>query len=179
MNRLPDFNQICMNITLWLVFFKVITGLKLPNLSQKCLFACYLMNRLADFNQIFIHITLWWWVNYVLVTFIWFSRSLPWLNLLNGLGGGRASVFSENTAIVDLYDICRSQWPILHGLVVLPHYVLLKSSDFTFLYFCTQKRFSFIGKAWFRWATLSCDSSYFDTGALVLQEPSLPMTPRK
>ena len=49
MNWLADFNQICMNITLGHdeefvfgfgdldLFFKVIVGLKLPNLSQKVL----------------------------------------------------------------------------------------------------------------------------------------------
>ena len=38
MNRLPDFNQICMDITLGHdeeLIFKVTAGLKLPNISQK------------------------------------------------------------------------------------------------------------------------------------------------
>ena len=35
------------------------------------------------------------------------------------------------------------------------------SSDVLLLFFCTEKHFSFIDKAWFRRATLYCDSSYF------------------
>ena len=56
------------------LFFKVSVGLKLPNLSQRCLCAQYLMNRLADFNQIYMDITFghdkklnrfWWpWSNF-------------------------------------------------------------------------------------------------------------------
>ena len=37
-----------------------------------------------------------------------------------------------------------------------------RSSDFSAFIFCSEKRFSFIGKAQFRRATLSCDSSYYD-----------------
>ena len=39
-----------------------------------------------------------------------------------------------------------------------------RSSDFSSLIFCFGKHFSFIGKAQFRQATLSCDSSYFANG---------------
>ena len=39
------------------LFFKVTAGLKLPNLSQRCLCAQYLMNQLVDFNQICMDIT--------------------------------------------------------------------------------------------------------------------------
>ena len=81
---------------------------------------------------------------------------------------------------------CRSQWHIFHGLVFLPyilktfwwmnailcdnesvdgpvflpHFILLKSSDFGFFIFCTQNHFNFIGKVWFRQTALSCDSSH-------------------
>ena len=36
----------------------------------------------------------------------------------------------------------------------------LRSSDYAFFYFCSKKHLSFIGKALFRRATLSCDCSY-------------------
>ena len=35
-----------------------------------------------------------------------------------------------------------------------------RSSDFSSFIFCSEKHFSFIGKAQFRRAALSCDSSY-------------------
>ena len=35
-----------------------------------------------------------------------------------------------------------------------------QSSDFSSFIFCAAKHFTFIGKAQFRQATLSCDSSY-------------------
>ena len=38
--------------------------------------------------------------------------------------------------------------------------------------FCSEKHFSFIGKARFRWATLSCDSSYFSSFQFRLYCPS-------
>ena len=38
---------------------------------------------------------------------------------------------------------------------------VIRSSDLSFFNFCSEKHFSFIGKARFRRATLSCDSSYF------------------
>ena len=41
----------------------------------------------------------------------------------------------------------RSQSSVLHGPVVLPHHIRLKSNDCAFLYFCTQNYFSFIGIA--------------------------------
>ena len=37
---------------------------------------------------------------------------------------------------------------------------VIRSSDLSFFNFCSEKHFSFIGKARFRRATLSCDSSY-------------------
>ena len=40
------------------LIFKVTAELKLPNLTQKCLCAPYLMNWLTDFNQICMDITL-------------------------------------------------------------------------------------------------------------------------
>ena len=40
------------------IIFKVTAGLKLPNLSQKCLSVPYLMNWLADFSQICMDVTL-------------------------------------------------------------------------------------------------------------------------
>ena len=55
MNRLPDFNQICMDIHWGMVKSRL--GFGDRDLSL-CLFAGYLMNRLADFNQIFMHLTL-------------------------------------------------------------------------------------------------------------------------
>ena len=39
--------------------------------------------------------------------------------------------------------------------------LISRSSDFSSFIFCSEKHFSFIGKAQFRRATLSCDSSYF------------------
>ena len=54
----------------------------------------------------------------------------------------------------------RSQRPIFYGLI-LPHYAPLKSNDVCFLVFMHTNNFRFIGKAWFRQATLSCDSSYY------------------
>ena len=61
MNRLVDFDQICMNITLGhdeeLISFgdldpilKVTYELKLPNLSQKSACLPDIMNHLVDFN---------------------------------------------------------------------------------------------------------------------------------
>ena len=52
MNRLADFNQICMEITLghdkvlirFVLIFKATTGFIVPKLSQKCLSGCYLNN---------------------------------------------------------------------------------------------------------------------------------------
>ena len=38
---------------------------------------------------------------------------------------------------------------------------VIRSSDLSFFNVCSEKHSSFIGKAWFRRATLSCDSSYF------------------
>ena len=38
---------------------------------------------------------------------------------------------------------------------------VIRSSDLSFFNFCSEKHFSFIGKARFRRATLSCDSSYY------------------
>ena len=85
---------------------------------------------------------------------------------------------------------CRSLWPIVHGPVILPYYLVFDgwmsyfwkmsqcntnfdlkinyvtvtyiswSSDFSAIIFCSEKHFSFIGKARFRRATLSYDSSY-------------------
>ena len=86
---------------------------------------------------------------------------------------------------------CRSLWPIFHCPVILPYIlnsiwwmnvILLENqsvlydlwpqnkfkshyiswfSDFSSFIFCSEKHFSFIGKAQFRRATLSCDSSYY------------------
>ena len=38
---------------------------------------------------------------------------------------------------------------------------VIRSSDLSFFNVCFEKHFSFIGKAQFRQATLSCDSSYY------------------
>ena len=40
---------------------------------------------------------------------------------------------------------------------------VIRSSDLSFFNFCSEKHFSFIGKAWFRQTMLSCDSSYLPT----------------
>ena len=77
---------------------------------------------------------------------------------------------------------CRSLWPIFHWPVILPYIFVFDrwmsyfwkisqcNTDQWFLFiFCSEKHFSFIGKARFRWATLSCDSSYSSYDVVVIK----------
>ena len=78
-----------------------------------------------------------------------------------------------------------SVWPIFHFPLILPYIFVFDgwmsyfwkmsqcNTDYTvqwfvffFFNFCSEKHFSFIGKARFRRATLSCDSSYLNCSTL-------------
>ena len=97
-----------------------------------------------------------WFCLYILKT-IWYMNTVLW---------DYESVWPKNK--------CRSLWPIFHCPLtcLISLYLMdkchtfgkwvsvMRSSDLSFFNFCSEKHFSFIGKARFRRATLSCDSSY-------------------
>ena len=92
MMGLPEFNQICTDITFGHgqelirfcdldLIFKVTAWLKLPNLSQKVLVCRIFHEPIGRFwlDIYAYNVRTWSWVEYVLVTFALFSRSLQGL----------------------------------------------------------------------------------------------------
>ena len=68
---------------------------------------------------------------------------------------------NQCNAVIDLITNVGHNDPYF-GPVILPYYAGLKSSNIAFLYFfCTQMYFSFVDKARYWQATLSCYSSYY------------------